>query len=264
MKYAELKSKMSVSSPAGAGMNWFAKFCLTFFSLALILSATLFFGARTKYCRSLVEDMLEKRLGAEVSVGRTKIGWPYALVIEKIACGRMDSGEGPGITIEEARIGFGAKTLWRARIRRCALNLVEDSDRTWSPAVFSSLKDLPWKNVTDISRVTETLRGWLQLSVTDSSITWHPYHGEKVWARGISFDMTPASIPGRKMCHYAMTIYNARGSDGIRLDDIEREWLSSEEREYIELDRSDHGIPDSARSFWEPDPRNSAESSAME
>ena len=48
-----------------------------------------------------------------------------------------------------------------------------------------------------------------------------------------------------------LVVYNMLGMDGVRVHDVEREWLSSDTKDYIELGRSGKPIPASGRQFWE-------------
>jgi hypothetical protein len=52
------------------------------------------------------------------------------------------------------------------------------------------------------------------------------------------------------MQHYRVAVYQARGRDEDRADDVEREWLASETDDYIEVGRGGRETTASARGFW--------------
>lgn len=249
----ESHGRMRISSPDDERMGRFARFVITILVLAAILVTTVFFAVRTETGREIIKGWLEKRLGMELTIERARIGWPYVLIIEMPASKSFRSGEKPGFKAQEVRIALGIRPIWRVSVHRCVLYLVRDSDDNWNPEFFGKLGDLPLKNIGEISRVTGGFRKNTALDITESSIRWLNSKGSlTASASGISFSLTPVRIPGRRMYHYYLAVYNVLGPDSARVHDIEREWLASDISDYVEIDRSERRRPVSGGEFWEP------------
>jgi len=226
---------------------------LTIVVLAVIFLTTLFFAVRTEGGRSFIEDRVERYLGRKMSIERTRIGFPCVLVMEGMRSKDVDSGDGSGLKVQELRIGLGMRTRWVVSAHRCELNLLRRRDGSWTPEVFGRLGDLPLRNVTEISRVTSRLRKNMRLRVSESSLRWLDGSGsEMASARGISLRISPVRVPDRKMYYYHLSAYNVVGADGTRISDVDREWLAGDTKDYIEIHRSQRGIPASGQEFWEP------------
>jgi hypothetical protein len=92
----------------------------------------------------------------------------------------------------------------------------------------------------------------MTVHLTEGSIVWlDRTELEIASAGGISFDVLPTSIPERTLYYHHLVVYNMLGTDGMRVHDVEREWLSSDNKDYIEIHRSGKPIPVSGRQFWE-------------
>ena len=240
-------------SPAGDGMGRFARFVVTVLVLAAILLVTGFFAVRTDGGRSLVADRLGKLLGTAVTVEKTSIGWPYDLVLDKVVS--VDySSDGPGLRAETVRIGCGRGWGLRVSAVRPELNLVHGSDGSWQPALFGRLGDLPVGDIAEISRITAGFRRRVTLYVRDGTIIWRD-KDQKVLASagGVSLGIAHVTLPGRRMHHYSLSVYNVLGAGGARIHDIERKWLADDATDYIELFRSGQKTSSVEGDFWEVD-----------
>lgn len=245
---------MRILSPDNEGMGRLARFVVTVLILAAILLTTVFFAVRTEMGRELVKEGLEKRLGMKLNVGSTRIGWPYVLVAEDVQSIKSRSGSGEKEALFEAgeiRIGLGFRPRWRLSVYKGVLNLVEDRDGNWDPEVFSRLSELPLKGVTEIAKVTEELRRNVALYLSECSINWLNSDGNAgASAKGISFHLRPVKLSQRRMYHYDISIYNLVYTDNTRDHDIEREWLSSDTVDYVEIYSAGRTTSRAGVEFW--------------
>jgi len=243
---------MKISSPCGTTVRGLGRFLLTLVVVAAILLTTGFFAVRTRGGRSFIEDWLEKRTGMDMNIPGSRIGWPYELVLERPMSAGFRSGAAPGVKAQEVRIGLGLRTGWRVSVQGCVVSLMRGKDRSWEPQFLSVLGDLPLKNIAEISRITSGFRQSTSLRVGDSSIRWLDSEGMvKISASGVDFAVTPLRMPRRIMYHHHISICSMRGLIGTHMTDIERVWLASDERDYVEIHGAEREMPDSAKAFWE-------------
>lgn len=245
------KGKMRISSARRMGV--FARFLITTGVVIVILMITFVFVARTEGFRDLLQSALSTRLGLELEIEKTGVGLPYVIVVENIASKDVGSEKAGWIIADEARIGLGFRTPLVINVTRASLNLVEGLNGEWSPALFSRLGDLPLRNVSEISHITESFRKNTALHLKDCSINWVPARDKGVSASGISFEVMPVRMPGKGMFYHRLLVYNVPGGGDHRFKDVERVWLACEDNRYVELERSKGRVPDYALEFWEKD-----------
>jgi hypothetical protein len=220
--------------------------------LIVILFIAAFVVARMEVGRDFIKGRLEKQLGLELTVGSTSLMLPFEVVIDQIESKNFDFGVKPGFKAREIRIAPRLFSPTGVSVLRGELTLMRSQDGVWAPTGFSRLGDVPLRNIAEISRVTRGFRKDVTIHVTDGSIVWlDSTELEIASASGILFDMAPVSLPEQTLYYHHLVVYNMLGVDGMRVHDVEREWLSSDTRDYIELHRSGKPIPVSGRQFWE-------------
>ena len=243
---------MRVVTEGGTLGRSLRNFFLTLLVVVVLVTVAVCLGVRTEGGRQFITDGLSSRLGTDVRVAETRIGWPCALVMEGVVS-VAEIGEGePLFQAGEIRVAPGLRTLWRVAVRRCVLNLVLSDEGTWAPPAFARLGDLPLASIAELSRVTAAVRRRVRLDVSESSIRWlNSRHVPMATAGGISFRMAPLRLPERQMFHYRLAVYHVMGPNGARVHDVEREWLASEGRDYVEIGRAGRETPALGRGFWE-------------
>jgi len=217
-----------------------------------ILYTTAFVLARMDVGRNFIRGWMEKQLGLELEIEATSLALPFEIVMDRVESKGFQFGIKPGFKASEIRISPRLFSPTHVSVLRGELTLVRGEDGTWTPTGFSRLGDIPLRNLTEVSRVTRTFRKEMTFHLTEGSIAWlDKTELEIASAYGISFDVLPASIPERTLYYHHLVVYNMLGVDGMRVHDVEREWLSSDSKDYIEINRSGKPIPDSGRQFWE-------------
>lgn len=256
----ERGGRMRITSMGDGPLTRFVRFLVTVVVILLILLGTGAVLVRLEGGRTFVEDQLERVLAHELTIERARIGWPYELVVENL---RSDGfGEGAaGFSAKEVRIGWGIRPRATVEVRHGTLRLVRDSEGRWAPDAFAGLGDLPVESISDISRLTAALRERYAVHVSDSDLEWDDAEGQLLAAAGgVTFDMTPVRIPGRRMSHYRLRVQHMLEPDHARRSEMVREWLASSGKDYVEIHRED----EQHEGFWEPKDEESGASDVKE
>lgn len=202
--------------------------------------------ARTEGVRTLLAERLTDRLGIAVTIGESRIGWPYELVLRDVSTAGFAAAGTPGFAVGEVRI---ARRLfsWQVTLRHVALRVQQDEAGVWTPLVAARIADLRQASAMDLVRLTEPVRQRLRLRVRDGSLDWLDADGRtEASLRDVGFHMEPVTLPGqRDMTYYSLGIYAASGGAFGNARDLEWAWLTSDDLAYVELERSvryDSGI----------------------
>ena len=244
--------KMRVSSPSGGILRRLVSFVVALAMILAIFMITGLFLVRTEGGHEFVQSRAEAFLGMETSVQRVRIGWPYQLVLEKVNTAGMDHKR-PGFKALEVRVAAAWPLALRVRVHRGVINLIRQPGGSWEPETFSRLADLPFRNVSYISEMTEQLRRRIRLEMTDCSVYWMESSGQTIaGAQGMAFDVRPVSMPGGNYYHYRLAVYNMTDPNAGQFYDMEREWLASDVKPYIELLQASRRVPTAGSGgFWE-------------
>ena len=246
----EQKGKGGGPSPRGRRCGFRCILLLLFLIVVILLLAAPFW-VRTESGKAIIVDWLKKELGTDVTVGQAGIGLPYVLVLKNVAsAGYRD--DAAGFRAEEVRIGWWfADPKSRITIYRGALHMVRGVEGDWGPSIFGRLGGLPASNIAEISRLTEGFRDRTRLRVRDSEIRWtDAVSKEQTVVDGVDFEVAPVDVEGRKMYSYRLSVYSVLQPAGRRIHDIERVWLASPSRNYVEIERTGPVTAEEVGGFW--------------
>jgi len=222
------------------GRGCLTRFVVTILVIAVILMVTLIFAVKTEGGRSFVQGWLGRQLGMELTIGGARIGFPFALVVEDIASKAEEPGGKPILKAQEISIAPWVRGGWELSVRRGTLNLVKTDGGDWNPAIFSRLGDVASRNIAEISRMMRKVGKKMSLHISESTINWMGSSGAIIASvNGLSMYVTPVDLPTRPMQHFRLSVYSAHDADGLIVNDIEREWLSCDTKDYLEIFRSD-------------------------
>ena len=225
---------------------------IAFVVAAAIVIATAFAAVRTEGGCAFVEERLQKWLDMDLKIESASLGLPCDVVMKQVASKDFDLPGQPGFKAQELRVGLRLNGRLSISAYKWRLNLVRLPDDSWAPGCFSKLGGLPKRTIAEISHLTSDLREDAVMDINEGRITWGDADGrQEAEAEGIVFRMTPVSVPGRRMYHYYLSVYNVQGGEGAKGHDIEREWLASDMHEYLELYRESRSLPASGQEFWE-------------
>lgn len=236
------KSKIVVSAPSGC-LTRLVRMVVALVVIVVLLALTLGVIVHTDGFRQLATDRLKAAAGGlDLRVAKSRSGWPCDLVLEGVETPGLDGG-GVGFRAGELRVGPRPSGGWRVRIDRAVLNLEQTAGGDWRPACFAGLGDLPWNDISELTRLTRTNwpRGTLRL--TETTLRWlREDGGVLASASGTSFSMQPVRVGGRSLCLYRLQATLLAMPDGTALRDVNREWLASEGSDFIELGPAPEGI----------------------
>jgi len=185
----------------------------------------------------------------DVTVGSTRIGWPYDLVLENVETADFAQGT-HGFKASEIRLGPGWRSGLKLKVAKGQLRLARGVGDQWSPAVFEGVGGLPEKRIDEVSRLVVTFRRWLAVSLKDCTIQWTDADNRVLTlVTGLEFDCSPVSLPGRRAFFHRLAVDEFQVVGGATCVKVERVWLALEGQDYIEIERadSDDAVPD----FWE-------------
>jgi len=210
---------------------------LVVFVLFVVL-VTGWFVARTDGVRHLLEKKLSDRMGLPVTIGESRIGWPYALVLRDVRSANVPAAGTAGVAVGELRLSRRLLT-WNLVLRHVALRVRQDESGVWTPLVAARLADLRQASAMDIVRLTEPVRSRLRLEITDGLVDWLDTEGRTTASlRDVRFRMEPIKLPEQqRMTYYSLRIYAASGGAFGNARDLEWMWLTSNDLAYIELQR---------------------------
>ncbi len=218
--------------------------------IVVIAMITGIFVVKSDGGRGLITDWLENRLGMELTVEKTRIGFPYALVIKGVSSEMTGPGQAPLLKVDSIRLRIGAFPFLRASARNVDLTMTVSRKGKWSPQSLALLGDVPGSELHMISHITRELRSGMTLSLSDSKITWVDSAGRKVASvTGLDFSFSPADVPGNRMYYYHLSADEAVYPDGKKKA-LDAEWLSSARHDFIDLDPGDSGNAAGPKSRW--------------
>ena len=244
---------MKITSEGGPERGKFTRALVTLLVLLAIVLVAVFFLVRTNGARSLIEERLSRRIGLETVIERSRIGFPYVLVLEGVKSTEYGKSGRAGFRASELRLGFIFPGRCKVRVRDCELVLIRKGSGASEPSVLSALGDLPWRNLAELSGLTESFRDRVVLDCSEVAIRWCD-PGSKVLAEvgGLSFRMEPVRVPGRTMFYYHLRAYSVLNVDGTVGRAIEHEWLAGPSIDYMELYRITGDGEGGGGKFWNP------------
>lgn len=227
-------------------------------AVAVILLVFGFCAARTDGFRSYVEERVQKQTGFKVSIEKTRIGWPYDLVLDHVQSERGDGGRVGSFAVREARLGV-TPGGWRVALAGGRLALGRTQAGEWEPNVLRGLE--PTSPVQDLTALMADFSRRVWLVVKDGTIEWRDESGKKVAAaEGVDYTQTPLDAPGRRLYHFRLTARNVLRTNGWQIRGVEREWLATEGQPYIEIHYdADWGVAPEVADFWSRAQRSSGQ-----
>jgi hypothetical protein len=228
------------------------RFLVTLIIIGAILVATAFLVVRTDGGRSFVEKWLVKQLDMDLTIKDAKLELPFTLVIIDAVSKAVEPGGKPLLRIRELSVSPTMRGGLKLDVRRGVLFMLRNASGDWTPAFFSKFGEMPSKNVAEISRVMRKMGKGTSLFVNDSAITWIGEDGVvKAEVTGLSFDAAPVDLPDRTIRYFRVAADSAKSAAGVVVKDVEREWLCSDTKDYVELNRIGGSREDGGSAFWE-------------
>lgn len=208
-------------------------------ALVVILLAAGLIVVRTSFFRKRLAAFIEKKTGLVVTMEGTKIGWPYALVLEGIKTVPASKGSQAGITVGQLRIDPAFDLKKRLTLDRVALTLVRNADGTWEPGLFAGLGEL--RKLEQVAPLTGAVRRDMRLSIVRGRILWLDPDGKKIASlQDFDFSMEPVTTSnGRRIYFCSLAAGEMIQEDGSEKRNISVDWLFTEDNRSIEIAREE-------------------------
>jgi len=183
-------------------------------AVTLAVLAAMLYGAalaisRTGGFRDYVQADLSEALGFEVALHDARLTPGFALVVEGVAAGRFDSPGTPCIQADRAVVGWSLLAPEGTRLRSIAvetgrLAFARAADGTWTPRPLAGAAGLLLQGAADESGgpgPPAAVPG-LRIALRGVDVVWWKADRSRQAAcTGLSLDLTPVVLPGRRMVH---------------------------------------------------------------
>ncbi len=213
---------------------------LTAVILLLVVLTTLFFAVRTDGARVFIQGWLEKRLGVELIVGKARIDFPYVLVLEDVKTVGFKMDQTAGFHAQEVRIAPAWRPMLSVTVVRGTCCLAPAKGNGWEPTAVSFLGHVDFELPPTAVAATRELRDKLRIRLEDGAFCWLAPGGSGVQrtAAGVFFALGPMRASDRCLYHYRLRVRSQQRTGARPTKDLQREWVATDEKDYVELSRS--------------------------
>ena len=228
------------------------RFVITASFLAGVFYVGAYLACKTDGFRSYTEEFLENHLGIPVHVKQIHATLGLDLVMTGVITQDSSQKGAPGYRVQEAVVRWSAlnKVLSRGEIllglelKDCSVSFAPGDTGEWEPAALAKLGSelaewgrfnlseqsasiaLDKKESKPSPRVQADFWDRINLSIENGDMSWWDVDKrERASAVGIRFNITPLSLPNRKMTHYFLTLENAKIGDQRSVRDFTFEML---------------------------------------
>lgn len=224
---------------------------------ALLAVALLALGSESG--REYIGERLGNYLGMRIDVRKARPGWPCALVLEQVESRGFRNFGTAGLRADEVRLEPGLEARWQVTLRGAELHMVQAPGGHWAPAAFEGVGDLLGGNVSDVSHLTSSFREGLAARSEQGVVRWFNESGvETAQVSGVTFRVSPVSVPGQRLYYHQLRVTSGSGPGHEPIADTGREWLASDARWYLEIQRSDGSGGGKPDAFWQVSPKAEA------
>ncbi|MBM4147661.1 MAG: hypothetical protein FJ224_01250 [Lentisphaerae bacterium] len=252
---------MGAGKEDGAKRRSGARGCLLMLVLMLLLAAAgAFYVARTGWAKGWAARRISAIAGIELEIGAMSLAWPCDVVLSDVRSKAKLPGGEPELSAGELACGpvWMAQwpPVWSVSTGRVKLNLVRSETGQWSGGGLAVLGDMPLRSVVQLSMATRDFRGELVVHVEDMTIRWlDSRHFPLAFAEGVRFHMAPVQLTDEPGTLYKLGARRTIAPGGLETGRIEREWIATGGRDYVEVSRSGRHEPPQVYGFWEAQDR---------
>ncbi|MGQ9661605.1 MAG: hypothetical protein ACUVWX_04600 [Kiritimatiellia bacterium] len=226
----------------------------------VVLAAVLFVllggvavGVRTEGARTLIQDYLQKKLRTEISVRKCRMAFPYVFVMEDVRSGDFESQDRPGFRAGEVRLCWWPGER-RMEVRQFDLRLRMNSRGEWEPAVAQGIGQLSTGSIAEVSTMVDSAVGKrTAVRAEHGNISWIGNGGNiRTVAEGVEFIALPTRLGEKKVIYFKLQVERLATAGQRECRGLKREWLASEQFDFIPLDAVEEDLPPVVRRFWCP------------
>ena len=219
-----------------------------------------YLACKTDGFRSYTEEFLESHLGIPVHVKQVYATLGLNLVMTGVITQDSRRKGAPGYRVQEAIVRWSAlnKVLSRGGIlsglelKNCSVSFAPGDTGEWEPVALAKLGSglaewgrlnlkkqpaltaLNKKEANPSPRVQADFWDRISLSIENGDMSWWDVdQRELASAAGIRLNITPLSLPNRKMTHYFLTLQNAKMGDQRSVRDFTFEMLKMDSNNIV-------------------------------
>lgn len=240
---APVKRK-SLSGCLGRSLIGLAVLCVLCFATAAVV-------VRTEQGRQRIRTWLGGRLGLELETGGMSLGLPFTLNVRDVSSVGFDMGHGAGLKADQLSITPGWRGV-KIVVRKGDLRMHRDEDGAWAPALLAWVGEAPYGSIAAFSGRAAAMGPGTSVRVLDSRLGWTDAGGVELGtASGVTFECGGLELRGRKGRWFYLRLVSLIWHDGAAMHDVEREWLSLDGRDYIEIDSVGRTVVGETLKFWD-------------
>ncbi|MCK5528379.1 MAG: hypothetical protein KAI74_01735 [Kiritimatiellae bacterium] len=245
-KSRESSGNMQIITPGERRVGFVGSFLVPLIIVVVVLMVAGFFMVKTDGGKKVISDRLARYLEMDVELDVTRIGWPYALVMEGVSA-REEESSTPVVTAESVRLSFDLKFRMHVVVDGAELTLVQNDEEEWAPDVFARLGDVPGENITQLAETLDLFDKRVVIDVANSDIKWVDQDGsESSVVSGLDFNTSPIKIREHYMRHFYLAVESGLVNEN-QFSGIEKEWIASGTKPYLPL----HDLTDEENEKWE-------------
>ena len=234
-------------------------FVTTLAIVAAILYVSVVALSRTDGFRGLVSDALESSLGRPVKLSSAWVDLSLNLHLGELSTIETNSPHpaitAKGVVVDLSPLASLGSLSWSPAAiaaESCDVNFVMGPDGRWVDHPLSDLggRVAGWLNVRvpksaakgggvstnsvpEVSAVPDWAERPMRISLRNGSVRWWTATQEVARLDGIRFDVTPLTVPSRKMRHYAVDVQEVSGADGFLMRGVSVEMLDAGDQQIV-------------------------------
>jgi hypothetical protein len=219
--------------------------------------------SRTEGFRGLVADQLQEVVGLPISIAGSRARPDFDIVLEGLATEGDGRKNRPSVRAQRVVIEWSPLDVLRNRRLAPRALLIDDAEVTfattvsgqWAPAAMAPLSEkiASWLGVdlktpgkaldragppagadSDRGAGREPVWSRCRLQVRRAAMSWWAdEQNEVAGIAGLSADVTPMRVPGRRLTHFLLMLDHAASTNGFGIQDVRIELIDAGDQQVV-------------------------------